>query len=283
MKRTVIVFVVPLLIAFLCAGCGSRPGFEEDFTGKPESPSDTPTDEEILEAREQAREERLARLDELRQEELSLYVESEDELDLSAETPEYRIVARDNIALRFVTHPEMNLQIEVRPDGAASFDLLGDLPVAGMTPSELAETLKEMYAVYLREPDINVVVSGFASQKFYVLGEVKLPGEFELTNPVTITQAIAMAGSWSDDARTEDVMVIRMREDRTPIAMKVNVKEIMNGAIFADLSLRHMDVVYVPMGKMAGTRNFVGRFFDTILPPIDAAWKTAVLTGYRNR
>ena len=152
-----------------------------------------------------------------------------------------------------------------------------------MTPAELAETLEEMYAVYLRDPEINIVVSGFTSQRFFVLGEVHRPGEFELTGAVTLTQAVAMAGSWTDDARTEDVMMIRMREDRSPVAMKVNLKEIMNGAVYADLPLRHMDVIYVPMGKMAGTRNFVGRFFDIIIPPIDASWKTAILTGYRDK
>jgi len=276
--------VVFLLTAGLLAGCGSRPGFDADFADRPpEAPADLPTDEEIQEERDRAREERLARIDEIRQEELRLYVESEDELDLSAETPEYQIVPMDDLALRFIKHPEMNIQLQVRPDGAVSFDLLGDLPVAGMTPAELSETLKEMYAVYLRDPEINVVVSGFASQRFFVLGEVGKPGEFELNGAVTLTQAVAMAGSWTVDARTEDVMMIRMREDRTPVAMKVNLKEIMNGAVFADLPLRHMDVVYVPMGKMAGTRNFVNRFFDIIIPPIDASWKTAVLTGYRDR
>jgi polysaccharide export outer membrane protein len=267
-----------LVLAWL-AGCGSRPGFEGDLTKLPEpdAPRDEMTDEEI----ERAREEEAAKRREILQEEMRLYIESEEDVELRPEPAEYQLVIGDQFSLRFVNQQSMNVDLIVRPDGNASFDMLGDLPVAGLTPRELARNLEELYSVYLRDPMINVVVRNFENQRVFVLGMVHVPGEHALQQPLSLTQAIAKAGSWTDEARIEDVMVIRMRPDRTPFAFKVNVKEILREAPFADPFLTNMDIVYVPAGRVASVRNFTSRFFGIILPPIDAAYKTAILTGYR--
>lgn len=267
------------LLAGPLAGCGSRPGFEGDFTKlpEPEAPEREMTDEEI----EKAREEETAARRELLEGEIGLYIESEEPIELRPEPLEYRLVIGDVFSIRFANQGMMNMEITVRPDGMASFDLLGDLPVAGLTTSELARTLEEMYAVYLKDPMINIAIRQFEHQSFFVLGEVGRPGEYPLAKPTSLSQAIAVAGSWNDTARLENVMVIRMREDRTPFAFKVDMKEVLANAPYADPFLAHMDIVYVPMGRIASARNFSTRFFGVILPPIDAAWKTAILTGWR--
>ena len=267
-----------LVLAWL-AGCGSRPGFEGDLTRLPEpdAPRDEMTDEEI----ERAREEEAAKRREILQEEMQLYIESEEEIELRPEPTEYQLVIGDEFSARFVNQPSMNVDLIVRPDGNASFDLLGDLPVAGLTPRELARNLEELYSVYLRDPMVNVVVRNFENQRVFVLGMVESPGEHTLKQPLTLTQAIAKAGSWKDGARLEDVMVIRMRPDRTPFAFKVNVKEIIREAPFADPFLANMDIVYVPKSRVTSLRDFSNRFFGIIIPPIDAVWKTAIIAGYK--
>jgi len=281
--KVVRVACIFLLIAFV-AGCGSRPGVEEDFTSlpEPEGIDRPPTDEELEEAKDREREERLQMIDELREEERRLYVRSDEDFELRSEPEAYRLSAGDRFQIRFAYQKEMNAELMVRPDGGVSFDLIGELPVAGSTPDELARTLEEMYTVYLRDPQINIVLREFKSQRFFVLGEVQNPGEFPFASPTTLAQAVATAGSWTDEARMEDVIVIRMGENRTPFAFKINLKEVLGGAVHADPYLKPMDIVYVPMGKIASARNFTERFFDIILPPIDAAWKTSILTGYRN-
>lgn len=277
-------------IAFLGAfailagiGCGSRPGFEDDFTAlpAPEAPKREATDEQIERSQEQERADRVRMLGELSAEERNLYVTSDEEFDLRGEAPSYRFGVGDRFDIRFVHQPEMNISLSVRPDGASSFDLIGDLPVQGLAPDELARTLEEMYSVYLKDPKVNVVVRDFEGRRFFVVGEVARPGEYPLKTPTSLTQAVATAGSWTDQSNTEEVMVIRMREDGTPFAFQVNLKQIMAGAVGADPFLNDMDVVYVPMGRIASAHNFVSQFFGIIIPPIDAAWKTAILTGYR--
>ncbi len=274
--------LIVLCTAFL-AGCGSRPGFENDFTALPEpdAPREVPTDEDLDDFRmdEKAGPATVVYTLPVGGEETTAV--GDEVFELRPEPTPYRFNVGDNFEVRYINQPEMNIQMTVRPDGGASFDLIGDLPLAGLTVQELTNTLEEMYSVYLRQPIINVVVREFKSRRVFVLGQVNKPGEFPLLNPISLTHALALAGSWTNDARTDEVMVIRMREDGTPFAFRVDLKAILAGAVASDPYLVHMDIVYVPMGKIASARNFIGRLFGIILPPIDAAWKTAVLTGYK--
>ena len=242
------------------------------------------TDEEIEAARELEKEERRQRLRELREETFDLYVDSDQEIDAYGPPHDYVLNAGDHIRLRFSPQVEMNTEFTVRPDGKVSFDLIGELPVVGITPSELRETLDEMYAVYLKSSSINVVVVDFKSQRLYVLGEILRPGMFELSNPITLTQIITQAGGWKGSARMEDVMIIRKGEDQTPFSFKVNVKEMLkSGDVHSDIFMRNHDIVYVPKGKIAAAEDFVDRFFGVIAPPIEAAWKTKLVTDWNKQ
>ncbi|MFH1277010.1 MAG: polysaccharide biosynthesis/export family protein [Candidatus Eisenbacteria bacterium] len=271
------------LLLALFPGCGSRPGFEDDFTSlpEPEAPERRATDEEIEETMIEENAPIVPMITRIGDGGEGGEPGEGLGFDLRPEAGPFRLSPGDEFEIRFLSQPEMNLPQTVRPDGVVSFDLIGDLPVEGLTPEELARTLEEMYSVYLKNPSINILVRDFESRRFFVVGEVDKPGEYPLTTPTSLSQAVATAGSWTKEARCEDVMVIRMGEDGEPFAFKVNLKEILRGAVGSDPILAHMDIIYVPMGKIASARDFVDRFFGIILPPIDATWKLAVTTGYR--
>ncbi len=288
MKRIApaVIFTALTTLFFLAPGCGSRPGFEEDFAHmeQPDAPEAGLTDEQIEELHAEQRRERLQKLKELRKEEFDLYVRSDEQLD-PLESPEpYTLSAGDKIRVRFTPQSEMTALFVVRPDGMVSFDLIGEIPVVGLTPLELGETLEELYAVYLRSPSINVSVEEFASQRIYVLGEVVRPGMYPLINTTTLTQVIGQAGGWRGTARMEDVMIIRKGEDQMPFAFRVNVKDMLkNDEMHSDIAIRNLDIVYVPKGKLASAADFTGRFFDIVLPPIDAGWKLFLMNDYARR
>jgi len=77
---------------------------------------------------------------------------------------EYKIQYGDQLDIKFLYNPELNENLPVRPDGRITLQLVGDLMVVDMTPTQLAEALKARYATEVRKPEITVIVRQFASQ-----------------------------------------------------------------------------------------------------------------------
>lgn len=281
MKRIALLMAGSLAVWILFAGCGSRPGFEADFAEGPrvDAPESGMTDEELDKIRREEAAQRKTELREMIAADRLQAVDSEREgVDIYAGVGPYRLGPGDVFLLRFAPQNEMNASFTVQPDGMVNFDLIGELPVAGMTPSDLGKTLEELYAVYLRDPIINVTMRETTSQRLYVFGEVTRPGMFELKNPTTLTHALSMAGGWKDSARMENVMVIRVGEDDVPFAFQIDIKEMLEErVVHRDVTLQNMDIVYVPEGRISATGDWIARFFRIVQPPIDAAWRAVIV------
>ncbi|MDX2104005.1 MAG: polysaccharide export protein [Alphaproteobacteria bacterium] len=130
--------------------------------------------------------------------------------------------------VRVLVFGETNLSGDMQVDGAGniSMPLVGNIPASGLTSVELAtrveETLKRDN--FLREPRVSVEVMTF--RPFYVLGEVRSPGEFPFTLGMTVLSAIARAGGYDYRAREGEVVLVRVTggeqleyraTERTPI------------------------------------------------------------------
>ncbi|MEO1324334.1 MAG: SLBB domain-containing protein, partial [Pseudomonadota bacterium] len=63
---------------------------------------------------------------------------------------------------------------------------------------------------YLRDPRVNAEVMNY--RPFYILGEVRTPGEYPYTSGLTILNAVATAGGFTYRAN-DDVILIRGAED----------------------------------------------------------------------
>ena len=99
----------------------------------------------------------------------------------------------------------------VGSNGMIYFPLAGNIAVAGKTIEQIRSKLKAALSPYIRDPQIQVRVMGFRSQKVYVLGEVGKPGIISITDmPLSITDAISLAGGLSQDsADPEHIYVFR--------------------------------------------------------------------------
>ena len=78
---------------------------------------------------------------------------------------EYRIQVGDQLDIKFFYNPELNEQVTVRPDGRISLQLVHEIMVAGLTPSELTDLLTKKYAPELKKPEITVIVRSFGAHK----------------------------------------------------------------------------------------------------------------------
>src|SRR4051794_1491325 len=127
-----------------------------------------------------------------------------------ANLPPYRIQVGDVLEIRLLLNPELNEEVQVRPDGHVSTTIVPDAVAYGRTPAELADTLRTAYSKELQKPRLNVVVKSFAPTRVYVGGEVNTPGEFITVGPtLSLSQAIARAGGTKLSGAEGSVFIIR--------------------------------------------------------------------------
>lgn len=96
----------------------------------------------------------------------------------------------------------------VRTDGRISLLHIGDVNVLGMTMTQATDYLKKLYATVYSNPMVTVALMQSNSRRYTVMGEIRTPGVFNLDYPVTVVQAIARSGGFTEWAN-HDITVVR--------------------------------------------------------------------------
>lgn len=125
---------------------------------------------------------------------------------------EYRVLPPDSLSIASDTVTEINgLNLRIRPDGKINLPLLGELEVAGKTPAEIEDLLVKAAGKYYERADVTVQITGYNSQRYYVLGHVSGGGAQAWTGTDTLLDALARARP-TDMAWVERVRVLRAEE-----------------------------------------------------------------------
>jgi polysaccharide biosynthesis/export protein len=160
---------------------------------------------------------------------------------------DYTIGAAD--ILEIITWKEIDFSksdILVRMDGKISFPLLNDVQAAGLTTAELKRIIEQGLKNYVSHPVVTVAVKNPASQKYYVLGEVVRTGEYPLIKNMTVLQAFAVAGGFTQWASKDEIILVR-RDSGKDNVYRVNYKDIAKGRDFSqNLIIRPDDTIIVP-------------------------------------
>jgi polysaccharide export outer membrane protein len=148
---------------------------------------------------------------------------------------------------------ELVRNVKVLPDGTITYlfnQETGSIMVAGKTATEVAVMLQrqliEKNNVYANATVSALVISS-SSSVYYVAGEVRNPGAFNLDQPVTLVQAITRAGWFTEFASRRHIQVIR-REGDKEIRFYFNFNDYEKnpyGTKYADFMLRPNDTVLV--------------------------------------
>ena len=167
--------------------------------------------------------------------------------ELPADRPEaaYRIGREDVLEVVVWHEPELTRVVPVRPDGKISLPLAGELVAAGKTPAELQTELTHVLSPYIKDTSVAVLVREINGPKVFVLGEVHHPGSFPLRGPLSVVQAIALAGGRGDFAG-DDVVWLRQGKDGKSDRVRLSFDEMVKGEVAGALWLRSGDVLYVP-------------------------------------
>jgi polysaccharide export outer membrane protein len=170
----------------------------------------------------------------------------------------YRINPSDTLDLAFTLTPEFDQTVTVEPDGYITLRGVGDLPASGKTLPELTESIKTAYAKILRDPEISVALKEFEKPSFVVGGQVGKPGKFDWRGDVTLTQAIAMAGGFTDASKHSQVLLFRRVSEQWTEARIINVKKMLNSRdLQEDPVLRPGDMLFVPKNYLSKIKPFL--------------------------
>jgi polysaccharide export outer membrane protein len=161
---------------------------------------------------------------------------------------EYRIQPLDSVQITVFNEPDLSVKVRVSAQGSINYPLLGSVQVGGLTVSETESRLKEQLGrSYLVKPQVNVLIDRANARRVFVLGQVKAPGAIDILadEGLTVVQAIARAGGFTDIAASDRVNILRTAQDGTQIKVVVNVAAIIKGQS-QDIPLKPDDVLSVP-------------------------------------
>lgn len=140
-------------------------------------------------------------------------------------------------------------KVKVTPEGTISLPSIGVVPAQGLSLDEIKQEVDERYRQVVDGLEVTPILAQRAPRFIYVVGEVRNPGRFEVPQPTTAMQAIALAGGWNNGGNLRQVVVFRRAEDWRLLATKLDIRGGLYGTRPApsdEIWLRDSDVVVVP-------------------------------------
>ena len=183
----------------------------------------------------------------------------------------YRIGPQDEIEVNVFDVPEMNVTVRVNQSGFVSLPLVGAVQSGGLTESEFRESLRERLSAYVRNPQVNVFISNYGSQRVAVMGAVRSPGTYPLKKGAnSILELISEAGGVSEkagnflnfipaeltgiasagdvEARARFALDVQSSDKMKNAALEIYLDQVMgtSGGIPIEIPVRGGDMIVIP-------------------------------------
>lgn len=159
----------------------------------------------------------------------------------------YVIGENDVLEIDVWKEKEISRTIPVRPDGKISLPLVGEIQASGMTPMQLQDDLTKRLKAYIENPEVTVIVSDPRSHQFNVVGEVNRPGSYQLSQSMTVLDAIAQSGGFKDFAKETKIYVLRPMPGGIRVRIRFNYKNVIKGKdLQENVMLKPGDTIVVP-------------------------------------
>jgi polysaccharide export outer membrane protein len=158
----------------------------------------------------------------------------------------YEVQPGDVLEISVWKEPELQREVLVRPDGAFSFPLSGEIDARNKTVNDLRLEVTARLARYIPELVVTVTVVQINGNKVYVIGQVNQPGVFVVNPRVDVMQALSMAGGTTPFADVNDIRILR-RKGGKQTAIQFRYLDVARGrSLEQNIMLESGDVVVVP-------------------------------------
>ena len=160
----------------------------------------------------------------------------------------YVIGAGDNLNIIIWRNPELSMSVPVRPDGKVSAPLVEELPVQGKTPVEVAREVEKRLAVYVRDPVVTVLVTGFTgpySEQIRVVGEAARPQALPYRVKMSILDVMIAVGGLTDFADGNRATILRTSEGNKQYTVRLR-DLVKRGDVSANVDMRPGDILIIP-------------------------------------
>jgi polysaccharide biosynthesis/export protein len=166
--------------------------------------------------------------------------------DAMARRVPYTINPGDLLEISVWKEPDLQREVLVRPDGAFSFPLSGDIVAVGRTVEAVRQELTERLSTFIPDLVVTVTVAAINGNKIYVIGQVNTPGQFVVNPRVDVIQALSIAGGMTPFAESNDIKILRRRNGVQTI-LRFRYNDIVKGQnLQQNVLLEVGDVVLVP-------------------------------------
>jgi len=161
----------------------------------------------------------------------------------------YLIGAGDVLNIFVWRNPEVSGSFMVRPDGMITTSLVEDIEVSGKTPTELARSIEEILATYLRDPIVTVTVQSFVgpfSEQIRVIGEATEPKAINYTQHMTLLDVMIQVGGLTEFADGNGAVLIRVENGKQK-QYEILIDELLReGEIKANVDMLPGDIIIIP-------------------------------------
>jgi polysaccharide export outer membrane protein len=172
--------------------------------------------------------------------------------------PLYRLRKSDVIEIRFTLSPEFDQTLTIQPDGFIALKNAGELFAEGLTMPDLRESVAAAYATFLHEPEVSIILKDFEKPFFLAGGQVARPGKYELRSPTTVSEAVAIAGGFTEQAKHSQVVLFRRLMDGIVETHVLNVKSMLASRnLEVDIALKPGDMLFVPQNRISKIRKYL--------------------------
>ncbi len=172
--------------------------------------------------------------------------------------PSYRIQAGDTFDLDFPISPAFDQSVAVQPDGYVTLKNIGSIEAQGQTVPELTETIKTAYGKILRDPIVTIALKDFEKPYFIAGGQVGKPGKYDLRGSLTVTEAVAIAGGFTESSKHSQVVLFHPTGDGMFESKVLDIKHLLETHnLSEDVRLQPGDMLYVPQNTISKIRKFL--------------------------